>query len=104
MGQSPSENSVMTPEQARILILEDALEQAQNVVSFMHGCLTDPGYSYEYPEQTSRHLERWGQLVPVRRYCVHSVHKRDCPSCQEHLIKMGLLAEAERVLQGANHV
>ena len=97
----------MTREEARIVLLEDALEQAQNTVSFMHGCLTDPaddtregfqGYSYAYPEQTLSHLAEWAALVPVRHYCVHSRHDPDCESCQAHIAKMKRLYEARAVL------
>jgi hypothetical protein len=88
----------MTAEQARIVVLEDALEQAQNTVSFMHGCLTDPVYTYAYPDQTQHHLAEWAALVPVEPYCVHSRHHSDCESCQRHVAKMERLAEARRIL------
>lgn len=34
----------MTPEQARIIILENALVQAIHTIEFLHGCLMQPSY------------------------------------------------------------
>ncbi len=79
----------------RITLLEDALEQAQHTVSFLHGCLTDPTYSYAYPDQTLRHLKEWAELVPVSEGCFHSrMRPEDCESCRQHIAKMKRLAEA----------
>jgi hypothetical protein len=62
---------IMTKEEAKIIVLEDALRQAQSTVEFMHGCLTYPyenhpdgGYYYAYPEHTLKHLEEWKNLAP----------------------------------------
>lgn len=71
----------MTEDQARIVLLTDELEEAQNLAWFLHGCLTDPGYKYGYPEQTLRLLERWRRLAPRSRACVHSFHNEDCAAC-----------------------
>ena len=80
--------------QARIVILEDALIQAQHTVEFLHGCLTDDHYRYEYPEQTVRRLREWAILVPAPEGCAHSVHKSDCESCVAHVAYQARMIEA----------
>lgn len=65
--------------------LEDALQQARNVIEFLHGCLTDERFKYAYPEQTEDYLNELKKLIEPRLYCFHSVHQADCESCQEHL-------------------
>jgi hypothetical protein len=75
----------MTADQARIVFLEDALDQAVHTIEFLHGCLTEDSFSYSYPEQTAREIAEFRQLVPARTLCVHSVDARqrgvDCPGC-----------------------
>lgn len=88
----------MNADQARIVLLEDALEQAQHTVSFLHGCLTSDGYKYAYPEQTIRHLERWEALVPLRKLCVHSFTAEGCESCAARNERFARIAEAHEVL------
>ena len=89
----------MTTYEARIIVLEDALRQAQNTVKFLHGCLTDPeGHSYEYPERTADRLKTWAELVPLKPSCHHSCIKEDCTACQIHRADRALLMEARYVL------
>lgn len=103
----------MTEQEARIIVLEDALRQAQNTVEFLHNCLVNPvdetiktgckGYSYGYPEHTVQELKEWKALCPrvkdiVGRPCFHSMNKEDCESCQMHHKHRVLLYEAKGVL------
>lgn len=88
----------MTVEEARIIVLEDALRQAQNTVNFLHGCLTDPQFSYAYPEMTLSNLEHWSKLAPVPPGCAHGRHHEDCEPCQAHIARSQQLAEAKGVL------
>jgi hypothetical protein len=84
---------------ARILLLESALHQAQNLVEFLHGCLTDPKYQYAFPDQTAYDLAEWGKLAPRPDFlCVHSRHDPECTSCQEHVNRMTAMAKANSVL------
>lgn len=73
----------MTKDQAEIILLRHALQDAQSTVSFLHGCLTDPSkYKYCYPEHTVDRLKEWNQLAPIEgSSCHHSMTKNDCPSC-----------------------
>jgi hypothetical protein len=72
----------MTKDEAEIVLLKHALQEAQHCVSFLHGCLTNPIYKYAYPEQTTKHLEEWAELAPIEgSSCHHSMLKDDCPSC-----------------------
>lgn len=101
----------MTVQEARIVVLEDALRQAQNTVEFLHNCLVNPvdptkkglqGYSYGYPEHTVQELKEWKALCPrvqdSVRPCYHSMNKKDCPSCQMHHKQRMELFEARKVL------
>lgn len=89
----------MTKEEARAIMIEQELDQARNTISFMHGCLTREDHSYAYPEQTIKHLENIDALLgPTEHYCVHSIHKPDCESCQRHIEWMSLRHEAREVL------
>lgn len=89
----------MTKEEAKIVLLQHALQDAQHLVSFLHGCLTLPNYKYAYPESTARRLEEWGKLAPIDGTgCHHSMTKPDCPSCvagqkmrQEHMEALKVL-------------
>ncbi len=109
-GSNPS-RPIMTPQEARIVLLEDALRQAQHTVEFLHNCLVNPvdknrkgfqGYSYGYPDQTIAHLKEWNELVPLVedsvKPCFHSMIKKDCPSCQEHHRLRLQRFEAKKVL------
>src|ERR1035437_1892692 len=78
----------MTKDQAHIVLLEPELRQAQSTVEFLHGCLTDPIFAYDYPDQIEHHLRLWSRLAPQPPYCVHSVHKPDCASCTDHIARM----------------
>jgi hypothetical protein len=66
-------------------ILRDELEQARHTIAFLHGCLTDEGYRYDYPEQTVQALRAWEQQWPLRPGCVHSRTDPECPGCQARL-------------------
>jgi hypothetical protein len=87
----------MNREAARIVILEDALIQAQHTVEFLHACLTESNYKYAYPEQTVKHLKRWRALIEPPEGCGHSVTQADCSHCQARGEHWRQLAEARRV-------
>lgn len=90
----------MTRDEAKIVLLEDALRQAQHTVEFMHGCLTEPErYSYMYPDMTLREVERWAKLAPPFKFCVHSkMRTQDCEACEHHYQQMLIRSEACDVL------
>ena len=95
----------MTKEEARIIILEDALRQAQWTVEFLHGCLVYPdngemkgGYEYAYPEQTLDRLQEWRKLVPLPKLCNHSYNEIGCESCKNREEERTRLYEAKKVL------
>ena len=73
----------MTKEEARIVLLEQAVMQAQNTIEFLVGCITEPGmYRYGYPKQTEQFLEELGKLVPRPKMCPHSGFKEGCEGCE----------------------
>lgn len=88
----------MTSEEARIVLLEDALNQAAHTISFLHGCLTDDLYQYAYPDQTLRGLSDIRELVPEHSMCVHSNTSPGCSSCKDRVDRFRLLDQARRVL------
>jgi hypothetical protein len=95
----------MTKQEAEIILLKDALVQAQHTVSFLHSCLVNPsngemngGFHYAYPEQTLKRLREWQELAPDRQPCHHSRRDPDCPCCREAIEEMRLLVEARRVV------
>ena len=121
----------MTPQQARIIVLEDTLIQAIHTVEFLHGCLTQPsleglgriqaaairhyvdcateskrsdcgsGYDCAYPQQNKDHLERWRKLVTMPKSCHHSYHDDNCEACFESRRHRNLLLRALDVLDAA---
>lgn len=93
-----SDNGLMTVDQARIVLLEDALEQALSMVGFLHGCLTDPVFSYAYPEQTTALIEELRALAPERRVCVHSMTVAGCPGCTARVERFARRSRAVGVL------
>ncbi|RJQ27064.1 hypothetical protein C4577_01960 [Candidatus Parcubacteria bacterium] len=95
----------MTKEEARIILLEDALRQAQHTVEFLHNCLLYPsdhhmngGYNYAYPEQTLKHLEDWNKLAPKEIFCNHSRYEESCKSCVDRVNEYKRLIEAKEII------
>jgi hypothetical protein len=89
----------MTPDQARIVLLEDALRQAQSTVQFLHGCLTSTAlHVYRYPEHTQRDLDKWAALASKRPLCVHSGPQPGCVACEDRLQRHIEIGEARRIL------
>ena len=95
----------MTKQEARIIMLEDALRQAQDTVEFLHECLTHPtgGYSYKYPEHTLQYLEEWKKLAlrvsdRLGKKCYHSMNKLDCECCQVNHTERLQFMQARRIL------
>jgi hypothetical protein len=87
-----------TVSEARAVLLEDALRQAQSTVEFLHGCLTQPGYEYAYPEMTERRLQEWSELAPRTEPCVHSRTEEGCESCADRDRRFQQIAEARAAL------
>lgn len=90
----------MTEEEARNFLVEDELRQAKHTIEFLHNCLTRPGFSYEYPEMTERHLEDIENLIgtdPIRD-CFHGVYKTGCEGCEAHRLWYVKRQEARNVL------
>lgn len=88
----------MTPDQARIVLLESELRQAQSTVEFLHGCLTSTHYRYAYPDQTLDRLKEWEELAPRDEFCAHSVEKPGCVACQKGRERRKQIYEAKEIL------
>lgn len=92
----------MNRDEARIVLLEQALDQAIHTIEFMHGCLTEEGYVYAYPEQTEVKLAKFRKLVSIGPMCVHSFDARkrgiECAGCEAREKYFLARAEAERIL------
>lgn len=95
----------MTEQEARIVVLEDTLREAQSLVEFLHMCLVKPsngemngGYRYAYPEHTIERLKEWNGIAPRGQSCHHSRVEKDCKSCQRIHIERMQLWEAHKVL------
>lgn len=89
----------MTKDEARIVLLEQALVQAQHTVEFLHSCLTLPEhYKYSYPDQTTREMGEWKKLVPPPEMCVHSGHQDGCKGCDNHRVIVRQRVKAKEVL------
>ncbi len=72
----------MTKDEAEAILLRHALQEAQHIIKFLHGCLTNPMYKYAYPEQTLENLKEFEKLAPIEgSSCHHSMTVDDCPSC-----------------------
>ena len=91
----------MTPQEARIFLLECALMQAQHTISFMHGCLTNPEmYKYTYPDQTVDRLKWFETLAKPDEGCFHSSGAEPgCMECQKATEKRRKYREAMAVLK-----
>jgi hypothetical protein len=71
------------PEEIRQMLIEMA--QMVHTIEFLHGCLTDPIFSYEYPEQTLDLLEHWRELVKEAPRCTAGMSPRHPPGpCPIH--------------------
>lgn len=89
----------MTKDQARIVLLEQALAQAISTIEFLDGCLLSPNYHYSYPEQTQDRLREFLALVPQSsNFCVHSGFVPNCSSCQKRISNWNKRDEALKVL------
>lgn len=101
----------MNETEARVVLLEDALAQARNTITFMHGCLTWPAetiaacgengaYAYRYPDHTQQMVDQIDALVGEPRVgCVHSRLRPDeCESCKWLVGHMKDVARAKSVL------
>lgn len=62
--------------------LHDQLISAYNTIEFLHGCLTKPHYSYEYPWMTEREMERIAGMVTFPPTCFHSGYRAGCEACE----------------------
>ncbi len=91
----------MTREEAHLILLEAALDQAVNLIEFLHGCLTSDGYAYRYPEQTLAKVASMRRLAPARPGCVHGRRDPGCEACVFHAAERGRQAEARAVLGDA---
>lgn len=100
----------MTYEEARIILLEAELVQAQHTCRFLHDCLislppqpeeippASGGFRYAYPEQTLARLDKWEALAPLPPACYHSMTKENCPSCQARIRRARLEHEAKKTV------
>jgi len=76
-------------------VLAHELDQACHAIEFLHGCLTNPIYSYEYPEQTLDGLRRWRWLARNAPQCSATTARHDGPCAVHNEAFLLLLAEME---------
>lgn len=91
----------MTEDQARVILLENALHGAASTIGFLHGCLTNPVFKYTYPDHTETTLSEIEDLVGQREYCVHSFFSEGCSSCEDRVDNWNKTAKAREVLDGS---
>lgn len=96
----------MTKLEAEIVLLKDALVQAQYTVEFLHNCLVNPdngefkgGFYYAYPEQTLKYLEEWEELALPLESCFHSINKVSCSACCERVKHQKELYQARKIME-----
>jgi hypothetical protein len=93
----------MTKDEARIVLLEQALFQAISTIEFLDGCLLYPKrYRYSYPKQTQDRLREFEKLVKPKEFCVHSMTVPDCPGCQQRVLEFIKRDEALKTLGALN--
>ena len=93
----------MTKEQAEIVLLKRALDQACHSVEFLDRCLVngiDKGgvYNYIYPEQIPKLMGEWRKLAPESKLCFHSNFDEGCGSCQDRNREMLEYRQARKVM------
>lgn len=90
----------MTTDEAKIIVLSNELQIAKNKIEFLHNCLTNPKhYRYAFPDSTEKFLQSAFRLLSEQSYCVHSITKQDCESCQDSLKQQQILQEAKTILR-----
>jgi len=72
-------------EKLRMLELEDAITEAINTITFLHDCLLNEKFVYQYPEQTFSTLLKLSCLVPQGPLCIHSKITEGCEACDDRL-------------------
>jgi hypothetical protein len=92
----------MTTEEARIVILEDALIQSHCIIDFLHKCLTSKDtHIYQYPEHILKHIEYLKSIIEMPKHCHHSYYAPDrgkeCKPCEESRNHKLRLEEARNV-------
>lgn len=101
VGGSPASHGYpKSPEEARIVLLEAALIRSCHTIEFLHGCLTNEEYSYEYPQATRDHLDELAALVDIPEGCYHSRHHPDCEQCVQSKQRRNLENLARKILAG----
>lgn len=84
-----SDEQHTTPASDREFLLDDALHQAIHTIEFLHGCLTDEQFSYEYPQMTKQELIELRELVSPRQTCFHSkLQTGSCEACKQHVERL----------------
>lgn len=91
----------MNKDEARIVLLEQALRQAISTIEFLDACLLRPErYRYGYPDQTQDQLREFEKLVSVKEeFCVHSGFVPGCKSCNRRVEDWDKRDEALKVLE-----
>jgi hypothetical protein len=94
----------MTTEEARIIVLEDALIRAHSITEFLHNCLTNKEtYIYQYPEHILKYIEYLESLITIPNLCYHSYYAPDrgqeCKPCEENRERRIKLKEAKDVFE-----
>jgi hypothetical protein len=89
----------MTRKEAKIVLLEEALRNAQDLVEFLHRCLTRPNnHTYAFPERTEERLRQWNELAPIEPRCHHSGIVENCERCKIHWKRYIELKQAREIL------
>ncbi len=90
----------MTHDEARIILLEDALIQAYHTMGFLYCCLEE-GCKHAYPEQTLDRLKHIEGLVTIpgdELICPHSFPSPGCKGCEDAKRRMDRHYEARKIL------
>ncbi len=88
----------MTKEEAKIILLEQALFQAILTIEFLDSCLLSPNFYYSHPEQTQDLLKEFKKLVKKKELCIHSEFVPDCKSCNQRIEERNKREEALKIL------
>ena len=104
VGMSQVENARL---QLYILNLEDAVDQGQNTIEFLHACLLQhknptirPRSEYIYPEMTVAELKRMEKVHKRQPGCGHSMFSKGCQSCEYRVERYKLKAQLTAIVEG----
>ena len=89
----------MTKEKAKIILLEQSLDDAIHTIEFLEKCILLPdNYVYTFPEQTQMKLKEYRTLVNYKEICFHSIDNVNCKGCQNRKKEFIKRQEALKIL------